>query len=410
MNARRSLALLALVALPLAACGGDDDDDAGSSTTPTADTGADTAATADATATTSAPASTAPDDLGAALDGRTFVSTAVDGYTLVDGSTVEITFDGANISAAGGCNRLASTWSVDGDVLTVPDMAMTQMACEPAALMDQDTWLSAVLTSSPTLTLDGDTLTIEADGTTLTMLDRTVANPDVALESTTWNVESIVSGEAVSSIPTGTAVPTLRFENGTLAVESSCNTGSGTYTVEGDNVTLGPIAMTRMACLETAATEAETALLAVLNGTVVTAIDADQLTITSGDKGLVLRAAPAAGATPAGLEGVAWSLDSTVDGGTTTAVPAGVRTPTVRLDAGTVTVDSGCNTGSGTYTVASDQITFGPIASTMMACDDASNAVEQAVLTVLTGTAGASITDGSLTLTNGTHGLHFVAG
>ena len=28
---------------------------------------------------------------------------------------------------------------------------MTAMACEPAALMDQDTWLSALLTSKPTV-------------------------------------------------------------------------------------------------------------------------------------------------------------------------------------------------------------------------------------------------------------------
>ena len=47
-------------------------------------------------------------------------------------------------------------------MLVVPAMAMTQMACTPAALMDQDTWLAAVLTSRPTVALDGDTLTLTA--------------------------------------------------------------------------------------------------------------------------------------------------------------------------------------------------------------------------------------------------------
>ncbi len=50
-------------------------------------------------------------------------------------------------------------------------------------------------------------------------------------------------------------------------------------------------------------------------------------------------------------------------------------------------VDTGCNTGSGGYTVAGTDITFGPIALTRRAClDEASAGVEQAMLTVLTGT------------------------
>ena len=60
------------------------------------------------------------------------MSTGVDGFTLVDGTQVSLTFDGANVSAAGGCNQLASTWTLEGDVLVVPMMAQTEMACEPA--------------------------------------------------------------------------------------------------------------------------------------------------------------------------------------------------------------------------------------------------------------------------------------
>ena len=66
-----------------------------------------------------------------------------------------------------------------------------------------------------------------------------------------------------------------------------------------------------------------------------------------------------------------------------------------------MTVDTGCNTGSGSYTVAGDQITFGPLAMTLIACEGITNDVEQAQLAVLTGTATATVTDGVLTLTNG---------
>jgi len=42
---------------------------------------------------------------------------------------------------------------------------------------------------------------------------------------------------------------TLEFlSSGTVNVKADCNTGSGTYKVEGNHITFGPIAMTRMAC------------------------------------------------------------------------------------------------------------------------------------------------------------------
>ena len=107
-----------------------------------------------------------------------------------------------------------------------------------------------------------------------------------------------------------------------------------------------------------------------------------------------------------------WLLDSYVTGSTTTAIAPGVQRPTLQFDAttGTVAVEAGCNTGSGSYIVAGDQITFGPLAMTMRACIGESATVETAVLAVLTGTATAQIADGVLTLTNGSNGLHYLAG
>jgi heat shock protein HslJ len=422
MNVRRALALVALVAIPLASCGSDDPDTG--DTSPVA-TGAGTGATTDgtgggsaadppttsSTSTTAAPTTTV--DLGTSLDGRTFLSTEVVGYQLVDGSQIQLTFDGTNIAAAGGCNQIASTWSLEGAVLVVAPPAMTMMACEPAALMDQDTWFSALLTSKPTLALDGDTLTITAtDGTVVTFVDQSVADPDLPLEGTTWNLEGLVTADAVSSIAFPGRVPSLRLEGGTVTVDTGCNTGSGTYTISGTDITFGPIATTRMACTDPAGSATETAVLTVLTGTVSSEIEADVLRLTNGANGLVLRAAPEGGTAPEGLEGAPWLLDSYVTGSTTTAIAAGVQKPTLEFDAtsGTVAVAAGCNTGSGSYTVAGDQITFGPLAMTMMACVGESATVETAVLAVLTGTATAQIVDGVLTLTNGSNGLHYLAG
>jgi heat shock protein HslJ len=422
MNVRRALALVALVAIPLASCGSDDPDTADTSPaatgagteTTTADSAAAAAAdptTTSSTSTTAAPTTTV--DLAASLDGRTFLSTEVVGYQLVDGSQIQLTFDGANIAAAGGCNQIASTWSLEGATLVVAQPAMTMMACQPASLMDQDTWLTALLTSRPTVTVDGDELTIAAtDGTVVTFLDQSVADPDLPLEGTTWNLEGLVTADAVSSIAFPGRVPTLLLEGGAVTLDTGCNTGRGSYTISGSDITFGPIATTRMACTDPAGSATETAVLTVLSGTVSSEIEADVLRLTNGTNGLVMRAAPEGGTTPAGLEGVPWLLDSYVTGSTTTAIAPGVQRPTLQFDAttGTVAVEAGCNTGSGSYTVAGDQITFGPLAMTMRACIGESATVETAVLAVLTGTATAQIADGVLTLTNGSNGLHYLAG
>ena len=121
-----------------------------------------------------------------------------------------------------------------------------------------------------------------------------------------------------------------------------------------------------MACPDPAdAVELEQAVLAVLDGTATSTIDGDVLRLVNGSAGLDLpRSAPEGGTAPDGLEGTPWLLDSIVAGSTTTAIAEGVRRPTLEFDGESVAVFTGCNNGSGSYTVDGDQIAFGPIAMT----------------------------------------------
>ena len=221
------------------------------------------------------------------LDGREFVSTEVVGYQLVPDTQIRLSFDGDQLGATGGCNQLSGTWSLDDDVLMVGQMASTMMACEPAALMDQDTWLSSFLTSEPVVSLEGETLTLTAGTSSMTLTDAEVAEPDQSLEGPTWTLDSIVTANAVSSLAAPPA--TLTFAAGQVAVDTGCNTGSGGYGATDTEITFSPIALTRRAC-EPLAAEQEAAVIAVLDGTVTYEIDSDQLTLTKGDRGLIYRA------------------------------------------------------------------------------------------------------------------------
>jgi heat shock protein HslJ len=77
---------------------------------------------------------------------------------------------------------------------------------------------------------------------------------------------------------------------------------------------------------------------------------------------------------------------------------------------GTVTGNSGCNGFGGQYTVEGDQITFSEVVSTLIACEDARMAQEDAVLAVVTSTATFRIEGSTLTLTNNDTVLVFARG
>ena len=82
------------------------------------------------------------------------------------------------------------------------------------------------------------------------------------------------------------------------------------------------------------------------------------------------------------------------------AVPDANSALTIGQD-GKISGSVGCNTLSGTFSASGDQITFGPIASTMMACADPVMVQEGNVLNILTGTAKFTLENNRLTIING---------
>ncbi len=76
---------------------------------------------------------------------------------------------------------------------------------------------------------------------------------------------------------------------------------------------------------------------------------------------------------------------------------------------GNVTGNGGCNSMGGRYKVEDNQIIFGEVVSTLMACDDVRMAQEAVVTQVLSGTANYEIKNNALTLTNNDMVLVFTA-
>lgn len=263
----RSVRLLAAagIALLTAACAG------GSSPTP------------------SSPPASSGSPPPAGLDGRTFLSTQVlvDGRErlLVPGTRIRIDFRDGRIGVAAGCNRLGGDYRIDGDVLRIANAAVTEMGCDPERHA-QDEWLFDFLGQGPTVALAGDVLTLSLGTTTITLLDREVAEPDLALVGTDWVLSSILTGGTASSVPAG-VVARLRFgADGQVEVETGCNSGGGPYRVDGDRLVFGDLILTKRACIGPAG-EVEAAVLTILGAKeVVFGIDGPTLRLVAGSRGL----------------------------------------------------------------------------------------------------------------------------
>lgn len=226
------------------------------------------------------------------LSGRTFLSTSVTESgkprALADGTqiSVEITEDGRLLVNAG-CNTMSGLVDVSGGRISAPELAVTGLGCD-APRHTQDEWLAAIIAARPTWRLDADNLVLSSGATQIVLLDRKLAQPDLALQATKWVVDTVIDGDTASSIAVQSPA-TLVFGPGQVQVFAGCNSGSGSYQLTQRQLTFGELALTRKAC-EPELMQFEQSVLAALSGVVAFEIEADRLTLKHpSGKGLQLK-------------------------------------------------------------------------------------------------------------------------
>jgi heat shock protein HslJ len=99
------------------------------------------------------------------------------------------------------------------------------------------------------------------------------------------------------------------------------------------------------------------------------------------------------------LNDTTWSLVSYGSATDPTQAAPDVETTLTFGADGQVSGNMGCNSFSGTYELKGDKIEFGPLLSTLMACDDPGMSQEAAAFNVLRETVTATFDGSNLTLT-----------
>lgn len=217
---------------------------------------------------------------------RTFLSTEVRegdaAKPLVDGTRIRMTFQPDGLQLHVGCNHLgAQAPQIAGGRLVVDGVGGTEMGCaEPLAA--QDEWLMAFVQSKPKWNLDGDVLTLTSDDAQIKLTDRRVAEPDLPLTGTRWELDTIIDGDTASSLPAGVRAH-VEFDGKRVKGHDGCNAFSADYTVASESLRFGTIMSTAKYCPGDRRVIAE-AVRALDEGTPEYTIEANRLTLELPDE------------------------------------------------------------------------------------------------------------------------------
>ncbi len=190
------------------------------------------------------------------------------------------------------------------------------------------------------------------------------ASAPARLEGAAWRLLDL-PGVQPAALAQLTRPVTARFESGRLTGFAGCNNFSGSYTLDGDQLKIGPVASTQMACPEPGSS-IENAVHAALSGTLRYAVDGDDLTATT-ESGATLRFRREP---PPQLAGVQWKVTNFNNNRHAVVGVLGESNLTLSFEDGQVSGSAGCNSFHGKYSTEGSQLTLGPLATTRRACEE----------------------------------------
>ena len=180
---------------------------------------------------------------------ESFLSTNGELENVLPDTLITAEFENEQISGSTGCNQYFGAYVSEEDTLSVTVIGFTEMYCSPEEVMEQEGQYLTALESATSYHVSADRLEIFTGGGE-TALVYLVAESS-SLTSAPWKLNLLDDGEGkVISTIAGTEI-TLEFaEDGNLTGSSGCNTYNSSYEINGDMITIGPIASTMMSCTE----------------------------------------------------------------------------------------------------------------------------------------------------------------
>ena len=311
-----------------------------------------------------------------------------------EGTIVTALFSSTNsqVSGSGGCNNYFANYTADqeGSLTITGPSGATMMACETDIADQESTYFKALeAVTGYAVTAEGRLETAYDTGQPYE--EKLVfALGEIPLGDTTWRLVSYGDADDPQELGEGTAITALfspgSDTTGTVSGNATCNSYTASYTVDGEEISFGVVAGTRMMC--SVGADQEAAYLAALETASSYHIAGAILQITYEDGVLNYTSLDLP------LERVLWRagmvLGQEVPEGTEIIALFG---PGEEDEPSTIGGSAGCNSYSAPYEAEDDQLSIvGPIATTMAICpDEALAQLESAYLTALEKSKGYEI-------------------
>jgi heat shock protein HslJ len=316
------------------------------------------------------------------------------------------------LTGSGGCNNYQATYTVEGDTITIGPAAMTMMMCaEPEGIMEQEAAYLAAIQTAATYSIDGNTLELtNADGARLATYQAqpgpeqaATAEPGTspAIIGAPWEWVGTLYNNDTKAVPDDPASYVVELlPDGKVSVKADCNMATGTYSLEGNQISIEILASTMAACPPDSLGDqfvkdlnaAESYMMDGEDLIIVLKLDTGSMRLqapateagmsTSPETGMAT--APEAAATPAtpaegateemgtreaDLLGVVWQWESsTPASGQPVTVDNPERYQFMLLPTGTIRVKADCNNGSGTFWIDGSSISIEVLTLTRVAC------------------------------------------
>jgi heat shock protein HslJ len=226
---------------------------------------------------------------GGDLTGQVWALSKLGGNSLVAGSSITAIFSaGGKVGGSSGCNQYSGSYTTSGNTITFPTpLASTMMMCAQP-VMDQETAYLKSLGDAKTYTVKGSLLRF-FDGSGAILTEYNAQSQD--LKATNWEVISYNNGnQAVTSVMLGTTLSANFNADGTLSGDGGCNTYSGSYKVNGNNISIGPLASTKKYCADPAGVmDQETQYLAALQTAATYQVQGNMLELRTQDGALAVQ-------------------------------------------------------------------------------------------------------------------------
>lgn len=207
--------------------------------------------------------------------------------------------------------------------------------------------------------------------------------PEPSLEDRVYLSQAVTEDGAPRALVDGTQLRLQFFEHPRVSASAGCNTLGGRYSIAGDVFVLSDASETAIGC-DSVLSQQDDWYFGFLGSSP---------TIEVGDDTIVLEGSHVRieyldqeVATPdAELVGPTWTVDTVIEGDI--AMHGVWPSPATLVfgSDGVVEVNTGCNGGTGTYSVADGELTFADVAVTERGCDGVTGELESSVLALVLG-------------------------